>query len=153
MLTAAHCAENSIYVNLFLGAHRVFSGSNEQGRLEICADITVTHPKFDFPNYDITLVELPVSISFSRTISPVCLPPPADAGYEYEEGEEMTAVGWGYKSASFPVPEDALRYVDQLPVLTDEYCQSVYSADLGETFVCVDSVFNGRPGHGTCNVT
>ena len=108
VLTAAHCADNAIYVNLHIGAHRVFSGLNEEGRLEICADNTITHPNFDFPNFDITLVEVPVPVTYSPTVGPVCLPPRADTGIEYD-GQEMTAIGWGYKSHSFPIPEDALR--------------------------------------------
>jgi len=150
-LTAAHCADNAIYVNLHIGAHNVFSGTNnEPGRLEICADNTITHPNFDFPNYDITLIELPVAVTYSPTVSPVCLPPRADTGIEYD-GQEMTAVGWGYKSNGAFLPEDTLRMVDQLPVISDAECQAVYSADLGETYLCVDSVFNGHGGHGTCN--
>ena len=153
VLTAAHCADNAIYVNLHIGAHNVFSGTNnEPGRLEICADNTITHPNFDFPNYDITLIELPVAVTYSPTVSPVCLPPRADTGIEYD-GQEMTAVGWGYKSNGAFLPEDTLRMVDQLPVISDAECQAVYSADLGETYLCVDSVFNGQGGHGTCNVS
>ena len=152
VLTAAHCADNAIYVNLHIGAHNVFSGTNnEQGRLEICADNTITHPNFDFPNYDITLIELPVAVTYSPTVSPVCLPPRVDTGIEYD-GQEMTAVGWGYKSNGAFLPEDTLRMVDQLPVISDAECQAVFSADLGETYLCVDSVFNGHGGHGTCNV-
>ena len=64
------------------------------------------------------------------------------------------ALGWGYTSASFPVPEDALRFVDRLPVISDDLCQSLFDHnDLGETFFCVDSSLNGQPGHGTCNVS
>ena len=43
--------------------------------------------------------------------------------------------------------------VDQLPVISDAACQAVFNADLGDTYLCVDSVFNGQPGHGTCNVS
>ena len=43
--------------------------------------------------------------------------------------------------------------VDQLPVISDASCQAVFNADLGETYLCVDSVFNGQPGHGTCYVS
>lgn len=152
VLTAAHCAENAIYVDVSIGAHKFYSGNHEPGRMDICAENTITHPQYSKQDYDITLIELPELAVYSPTVGPVCLPPRVDSGLEYPVGEEMRAVGWGYIREGAVRPEDILRTVDKLPMITDEECRSVFNADLGTTFFCVSSIWNGIPGHGTCNV-
>ncbi len=151
MLTAAHCAENAIFVDVTLGTNTPFSAGSE-GYLKLQALETITHPKFDFPNYDITLVRLPRKVDFSDFISPICLPAASEEGLEYAV-KGMTASGWGYISEGFPFPNKDLMRIDDLHVISDQKCRDLFEGnELGETFFCVDSVRNGQGGYGTCNV-
>lgn len=75
VLTAAHCVDSAISVNVHLGALNTFD-FDEPGRINVNTTVFFTHPAW-FPAFlvnDIALVQLPEPITFTEQIQPIQLP-------------------------------------------------------------------------------
>ncbi|CAH0731206.1 unnamed protein product, partial [Brenthis ino] len=95
VLTAAHCAYQDKDETVVLGAPRAVQlGSSyldDPGALVVKVAAVIRHPKYKLPRsyYDISLVKLATTVTFSDVIKPACLgvPPPP--------GSSVIATGWG----------------------------------------------------------
>ena len=93
VLTAGHCMQINQplkSVNVYLGRHFRSSGG-----IKYRVDKATFHPGFDgMMSFDLLLLRLDRAVTFSATISPVCLPSgPEDSP---SPGTEVLASGWGH---------------------------------------------------------
>jgi len=90
---------------------------------------------------DVSLLKLSRTITFTNSISPVCLP----FNYANDEfsGTTVTASGWGTTTQGGSV-SNVLKEVD-LPVLTTAQCSEYYRGQLTERMICTY-----LPGKDTC---
>jgi len=144
VLTAAHCAEDAFYFDILAGAHNVRE-SSEPNRVEITSYNGFTHEDWDSSDLsnDIALIVLPEPITFNDYIKPSCLPSSGDTA---DEGEMVTAIGWGRPSDSASSISPVLRMVSDLPVISNAECNAIYGI-VGPGVVCIDTA----GGKGTCN--
>jgi len=89
-------------------------------------DITL-HPQYDYPHsrYDIALITLAKSITWSDQVSPVCLP----EGTALFTGLNATLVGWGYQKKltfqqKYETEVSEVLMHTKVPVLSNERCQT-----------------------------
>jgi len=146
VMTAAHCADGASYFNILAGAHDVRADS-EPHRVEITSYEGFTHPNWD-PNTlenDIALVRLPEKIQFNDYIRPACLPPTEDESNGYV-GDLTTPVGWGKNADSAGGITPKLQMVEDLPVIDNPTCNTVYGI-IYDGIMCIDS----SDGKGVCN--
>ena len=124
ILTAAHCTQEplSFYLQVSLGEHDTTDAAAD---IRTVSRIT-NHPQYNPDNLlnDISILTLSSPLTFSRAMSPVCLP--ADPSLSYA-GATATVTGWGRTS---PDPEgplaDSLQEVE-LTVLSNEDCRNDFS--------------------------
>ncbi|XP_045525788.1 uncharacterized protein LOC123715045 isoform X1 [Pieris brassicae] len=95
VLTAAHCAYQDKDNNVQTGPpHAVQLGSsylNDAGALVVKVSAAIRHPNYKLPKsyYDIALIKMAKSVSFSEVIRPACLGTPPSPG------DHIIASGWG----------------------------------------------------------
>ena len=126
ILTAAHCTQEplSSYLQVYLGEHDT---TDTAADIRTVSRIT-NHPQFNPDNglNNIAILTLTEPLTFSRTMSPVCLPAGPSLSYA---GDTATVTGWGRTS---PNPEgplaDSLQEVE-LTVLSNEDCSNDWSAE------------------------
>ena len=120
--------------------------SSEPHRVEITSYNGFTHPDWDSNALanDLALVELPSPIDFNDYIKPACLPVDGDTA---DEGDLVTATGWGKDSDSAGGISPVLRMVGGLLVISNKDCNDIYGI-VGDGVVCIDTT----GGKGTCNV-
>ena len=85
------------------------------------------HYLFDYSslNYDISILTLGSLLTFSSTVSPVCLPSlPSDSWYPDYAGQVATVTGWG-NTASGGSPSNTLQEV-LVTVISNEDCSKAY---------------------------
>ena len=124
ILTAAHCTQEplSSYLQVSLGEHDT---TDTAADIRTVSRIT-NHPQFNPDNglNNIAILTLSSPITFSRAMSPVCLP--ADPSPSYA-GDTATVTGWGRTSPDTEGPlADSLQEVE-LTVLSNEDCRNDFS--------------------------
>ena len=85
------------------------------------------HYLFDYSslNYDISILTLGSLLTFSSTVSPVCLPSlPSDSWYPDYAGQVATVTGWG-NTASAGAASNTLQEV-QVTVISNQNCSDKY---------------------------
>ncbi|KAA0200982.1 hypothetical protein HAZT_HAZT001586 [Hyalella azteca] len=125
VLTATHCLLSFTAANLevALGADQL--GLNAQSGIRVKVSQIITHANYDTNNVnnDIGLIKLVTPVTYTTTISPVCLPfkfPNSDF-----EGTLGTVTGWGTTSYQ-GTTSVALLEVD-IPILSTQSCSSYYT--------------------------
>ncbi|KAA0189708.1 hypothetical protein HAZT_HAZT009557 [Hyalella azteca] len=125
VLTATHCLLSFTAANIevALGADQL--GINAQSGIRVKASQLITHANYDPNNVnnDIGLIKLVTPVTYTTTISPVCLPfkfPNSDFN-----GTLGTVTGWGTTSYQGSTSV-ALREVD-IPILNTQSCSSYYT--------------------------
>merc|ERR1719391_770073 len=95
VLTAAHCNENKRASDIFvlLGEHDV---TFSDGELKVTVCGVANHPNYNprTNDYDFAVLTLCDTVTFTRTIRPVCLPPSSRHGSRYERVNAIVS-GWG----------------------------------------------------------
>ncbi|MGJ2342679.1 S1 family serine peptidase, partial [Salmonella enterica subsp. enterica serovar Paratyphi A] len=137
ILTAAHCTDDATFFRVVLGGHEINNG-NEAGRVEVRSEDYTQHESynaFTIAN-DIAVIRLPEPITFTDTISPVCLPGADDVANDFL-GEIVTPTGWGRPSDSTNSISPVLRQVD-VPVMSNAICDAVYGI-VTDKQICIDS--------------
>jgi secreted trypsin-like serine protease len=95
VLTAAHCLDDKLpnSIAVVVGSHELDYYDYNQ---EFFVEQVAIHEMYDSVNilYDIGIIKLTEKVTFSDTISPICLPESAnDANKIY--GERVVLAGWG----------------------------------------------------------
>ena len=141
VLTAAHC---KVSVNLFrvhVGEHDV---TKSDGEMKIDASEWINHPRYDAPtsNFDFAVLRLAHHVTFSNSVSPICLPNPRRT---YEQ-REAVAVGWGTLQSGGSSPD--VPHEVGLSTITNKQCttSTLYSSDdITDNMICAR-----QPGKDSC---
>ncbi|CAG0900612.1 unnamed protein product [Cyprideis torosa] len=93
-LTAAHCFQGREQLSILrLREHDLKSDNDGSTPVDTTIEEVILHPEYKTPReiHDIALVRLREPVTFSATITPVCLPL---VHYDYN-GSRILAMGWG----------------------------------------------------------
>merc|ERR1719422_2964349 len=128
VMTAAHCTEGSSPsdIRVLLGEHDISDAENYIVPISQIID----HPNYNFPFNDYSILKLTSPITFSETISPICLPAITSEQYV---GVLATVTGWGRLSSGGSSP-NVLQEVD-VTVLSNADCKNSYS-EISEVHIC-----------------
>jgi len=132
VLTAAHCCvwSATFYTAVAGDVNRTVVEEAEQ---HIHVLRKIEHPLYGNPaesrfSNDICLLELESEYIFSNAVGPVSLP---EQDEDVEPGTIQTVSGYGVLHSGGVFLSDILIWVD-IPTVSDEYCTSVYGADVVE---------------------
>ena len=124
ILTAATCTQGNLtsYLQVSVGEHDTTDAAAD---IRTVSRIT-NHPQYNPDNLlnDISILTLSSPLTFSRAMSPVCLP--ADPSLSYA-GATATVTGWGRTSPGGDLA-DSLQEVE-LTVWSNEDCSNDWSAE------------------------
>jgi len=146
VLTAAHCTMNARQIEVIAGAQMIHD-TTEPSRISQYSSEFFEHPEWSYSTLqnDLALIHLPEPLTFSDAIAPVCLPKRSSP--DLQEGDMMTATGWGRTSDNSEGISDELRAVT-VPVYNHERCADFFgTSTVTDGVVCLDSA----GGHGICN--
>ena len=107
------------------------------------------HPQFDYfdIDFDITLLALTSSLTFSDTIQPIDLP---YLNQPVPGGTLTTVTGWGTLSEGGPIPMQ-LQEV-QVPIVSNDICQQAYYMyPITDRMLCAGLL--GEGGRDACQVS
>ena len=129
IVTAAHCFLNDLW-SVVVGDHDRYNPDGEQ-YFEKCADYK--HPKYrqgkrnslyDPYYYDYAILILCKPLTWSRSVSPICLPTVSGAGTKYENKEFITT-GWGTTDKdSKPNNNPAILKKVKITTMSNAECRS-----------------------------
>jgi len=145
VLTAAHCTEGSSasQIQVMLGDLRI--GASDAGEQRYSVQQIINHPQYTSATgsgWDFSLLKLDREITFSSTISPVCLP---TAGQTYA-GATAIASGYGRVGATQP-QATTLQHV-QVPVWSQSNCADRWGTTLKSSMICAGGYSEG--GRSVC---
>ena len=147
VLTAAHCTEGDFSqpgsFQVLLGDHQI--GAADAGEQRYSVEEIIDHPQYTDASgsgWDFSLLKLDREITFSSTISPVCL---AEAGETYA-GATATASGFGRLGATQP-QATSLQQID-LPVWSENDCKQRWGSTVKSNMICAGGKSTG--GEGVC---
>ncbi|XP_060702193.1 transmembrane protease serine 9 isoform X1 [Hemiscyllium ocellatum] len=101
----------------------------------------IIHPLFDpsIFNYDVVLLELTTSISFSRLIQPACLPSPV---HNFHAGKNCTISGWGALNENNVSLPNILQKAT-VQIFNQSECVKLYSEPVTPQMICA-GFLNGQ---------
>lgn len=165
ILTAAHCSAsvNVSDLAVLVGDYSLFSIGNNEKFIPVSEK--VEHPDYYFPtplNNDIGLLRLAFPITFSKFVSPLCLPALGETGFVDNTtssstlnvtaldtvgldivGQTATVLGWGMINDQ-GVYADSLMGVE-VQILNNSICQNLYGI-ITDNMMCT----SGDNGRGSC---
>ncbi|CAG9801526.1 unnamed protein product [Chironomus riparius] len=150
IITAAHCLDDLIRIDVQAGTLNIFQGTPQYRATVMQRDVR-QHPQYDKETLrnDIGLIYAMQPIRFSSGLQPIALPARHLVSSSFI-GQIPFVIGWGRFSDSRHVLSDALQYV-RLPIVNDQSCTSVYN----QLFPFFNSGTNicasGSNGRSTCN--
>merc|ERR1711892_390945 len=131
VMTAAHCTAGSSpsQMRILLGEHRTDDSTQIKVEVESIND----DPLYDTSNMrnDFSILTLKESVTFTKAISPACLPSTATQMFA---GQVATVSGWGTLSSGGNQPT-VLMEVD-VTVTTNEVCKGVYGTGISDINIC-----------------
>ncbi|XP_037908903.1 brachyurin-like [Hermetia illucens] len=147
VLTAAHCAIDSLYIDVYLGAQNVLN-LTEPGRINVrvYAENIVVHNGFN-PTVianDIAILRLPEPVDISDTIKPIKLPSFDDAAINFA-GTVVVVSGWGKNSDDDDNSSPELHFTT-VAVLPQNICEYYFETVRISNF-CTESIY----GRGACS--
>uniref|UniRef100_G1N135 Ovochymase 2 n=1 Tax=Meleagris gallopavo TaxID=9103 RepID=G1N135_MELGA len=131
------------YLNVIAGEHDL--RIRENGEQTLPVKYIIKHPNFDPRrpmNYDIALLKLDGTFSFSSSVLPACLP---DPGEKCEAGYICTTCGWGRLRENGVLPQ--VLYEVNLPILNSMECSRALST-LKKPIQCDTGLCAGFPDGG-----
>lgn len=151
ILTAAHCVQDIVKVEVFLGGISRLSGVGQPTEVHVVtrAKSIIVHPNYDnkFKDNDIGLVELPRTASFSSYISAIALPVGVE-GTRNLIGLQATVSGYGRTTDQSQSASAVLNYVT-LPIINNSVCAATFGSPyVNDKHVCLQSNANLQSG---CN--
>ncbi|GJQ69454.1 hypothetical protein Trydic_g6563 [Trypoxylus dichotomus] len=119
ILTAATCVDGSTTSEFYIAAGTLLLSSG--GDLYRISKIVV-HDSYNYPNYDIALVQVEGEIQFSNDVQPIEI----ETDNSNVEEVDCLLTGWGRKVYNGHVSEE-LQYVP-LQTITNELCQAYWGS-------------------------
>ena len=132
ILTAAQCTfdrytpsvKPATALQVLVGEHDV--SDTEVDRRDV-SSISL-HPQFNFSSlsYDISILTLLSEITFTSTVSPICLPTPPDDSSAYPDysGQVAIVAGWGLTSPGGS-PSSTLQEA-AVTIVSNQDCSDIY---------------------------
>ncbi|XP_053187873.1 transmembrane protease serine 2 [Scomber japonicus] len=140
IVSAAHCFQQNSYPRIWTvqsGSVNLHTMSNGKSVSRI-----ISHEKFDSKtnNNDIALLKLKEPLTFTRTVSPVCLP---NFGVQLSAGKQAWITGWGALHSSGPSPD--LLNQAEVTIYSRETCNrpEILNGDITETMICAGKLQGG----------
>jgi len=131
VMTAAHCTAGSSASRIYilLGEHKTDDNIMNKVEVEAIND----DPQYNDSNMrnDFSILTLKEPVTFTREISPACLPSDRSKNYA---GQVATVSGWGTLQSQGNQPT-VLMEVD-VTVTTNEFCKSVYGSGISDINIC-----------------
>ena len=127
-----------------LGDHSLATREQGELRLKVCE--VIRHPEYDqlSLDYDVSILRLCEPVTFSRSVSPVCLPSSSTP----EEGVEAVVTGWGTLYAGASSLPDILQRAE-VTTLSRRDCTTrpnkLPGGALKDSMLCA-----GRAGRDSC---
>lgn len=139
VVTAAHCTDGSA-----TSALSVRSGTSLRniGGTVIPVAKIIQNPQYNnrIIDYDISILELSMPLTLSKTEQPVKLP---EMGKELAAGTEVTCTGWGAVREGGPGP--AQLQAVTVPVVARDDCQKAYkNSNITERMICAGIPEGGK---------
>ncbi|XP_063167671.1 suppressor of tumorigenicity 14 protein [Candoia aspera] len=147
LVTAAHCFLEKNFIRYkdptlwtaFMGLHDQEDRSNSYVQKQTIKQI-ISHPSFnDFTyDYDIAVMELSSPVSFSKQVTPICLP---DASHEFPAGKAIWVTGWGAtreNGAGARILQKA-----EIRVINQTMCDSLLANQMTPRMMCVGILTGG----------
>ncbi|KAF5271712.1 hypothetical protein FQA39_LY08035 [Lamprigera yunnana] len=166
VLTAAHCVRriptNWKLISVRLGEHQLNTDpdcDDDRPGFEDCADSpfdipiaqAIVHPEYNSQYsagpHDIALLKLSRPISYSKSISPICLPRSSEFLTKDFTDTLMTVAGWGRTENS---SQSNIKLKLEIPVNSKNDCSKIYSrygVQLGDGQLCA----GGKKGEDSCS--
>ncbi|GLV36569.1 Jonah 65Aiv [Carabus blaptoides fortunei] len=146
ILTAAHCVDGFVSIEVTLGAHNI-RNPEEPTQVKSTSKIFVIHEDWKpfLLKNDIALVQLHNEIELNENVGLVSMPSRADVDKTFTD-ELCTVTGWGRASDSSNGLSPVLRHVE-LPIITNLQCSISYPFMIHDTHICI----NGAGGKSSCN--
>lgn len=167
VITAAHCVSNIRrswkLVSVRLGEHELDKDPDcedeDRPGFEDCADSpidipiseTIVHQQYGprelaKPN-DIALLRLRYPVTYSRSISPICLPTKQEFLNNRFTGVSMTVAGWGRTENS---TQSKIKLKLDVPISADAECSATYKRN-GATLTDRQICAGGEKGKDSCS--
>ncbi|ENN70352.1 brachyurin-like [Dendroctonus ponderosae] len=145
ILTAAHCVDSALVVQVVVGAHNPRTTVDEPTQVRLSANGRVIHSAWDRANLqnDIALLRVAGIPVGSPGISSISLAPATSGTFA---GSTGILTGWGRTSDASNAVSNELRTV-QLPILTNAVCQSSFGSIVTAQHICT----SGAGTRGACN--
>nr|ABZ04021.1 serine protease 13 [Costelytra zealandica] len=145
VLTAAHCLDGVVQVEVRLGAHQV--NVNEASQVRLFTSTFVQHSAWNAANLqnDIAVIELPQAVTLSASIQILPLPTYSDVGNNFS-GTSARISGWGLDSDSSTAISPVLRQVFA-DVISNFLCNIQFLGIIQNTHICT----SGTGGRGACS--
>merc|ERR1711973_35700 len=137
VMTAAHCIDQEVAKEVYVGLHNVKDDLNED-RLHEVKKI-YKHPKYEDFNYDFAILELTHPINMSSDAKAIFLP----NGKEKFNSESLFLTsGWGLTSFGGD-PSDTLLSVT-VPWVPRGVCKDAYGLQITPQMMCAGDMENGK---------
>jgi len=143
ILTAAHCTWGKVAneIGVAVGVHDYAYGNISA---IMRAESKKEHPAYAPPpqfNYDVAFLFLPGSLTFSKRVQRVCLPPTSlsFAGYS------ATVSGWGLTNGSDNTSGPLKLHEVELTVVSNSQCDQAWGGGIKPEMLCATG-----PGKGGC---
>merc|ERR1719233_542822 len=139
VLTAAHCYADPSSIRAVVQDHDV---TQDDGEIMIDISLFITHPNYviSTSEFDFGIVRLVQHVTFTKTLSPVCLP---RSGQNYEQ-REAVVTGWGTLESFGSLP-DILQEVE-VTILTNKQCTT--NTQYLPFLITDDMICAAKPGGG-----
>ncbi|KAG5679407.1 hypothetical protein PVAND_008975 [Polypedilum vanderplanki] len=150
ILTAAHCLDDILRIEVQAGTLNIFQGVPRY-RETVQPSHTRQHHQYDSDTLrnDIGLIYLMRPIPFSPAIRPIALPSRVTATSTFQ-GMLTTVIGWGRFEDAKQSLSDTLQFV-RLPIVQDRQCTTVYNQFYNFFDTRTNICASGSHARSTCN--
>ncbi|RWS08533.1 prophenoloxidase activating enzyme-like protein [Dinothrombium tinctorium] len=148
VLTASHCLVESSSrtpasrLTVRLGEYNIEKETPDDAAQDFAVESVITHSEYNSKTYlnDIAILKLKRSVSFSKRISPICLPfENRKLKEENIEGRSATITGWGRITYNGPSSEVLLKA--EINIVNQEQCRKALERwiRITEKYLCAGS--------------
>uniref|UniRef100_A0A336LZ85 CSON008724 protein n=1 Tax=Culicoides sonorensis TaxID=179676 RepID=A0A336LZ85_CULSO len=147
ILTAAHCVDEAISVEVILGAQNIRENEPSQKIYQVPKANIKFHEQWSSSNIrnDIAVLKVGTPIAYNDRIRPTVLPRRKDRDNSFAQEACITS-GWGKDRDSATGISPVLRWVET-EIITNSACASYFPGIIQSSNICA----SGRGGKSSCN--